>query len=368
MLIFYYITSHGLGHGTRSIEIITHLSKFAEILIISKSHFIYNSVLKLPKVSTRTCELLDEGVIQENAIEINIEKTWKYHLKFYKNYKPLIEEEVDFIRKRKPDLIICDAPPYPCLAAHQAQIPCILITNFTFDSILETLSGGSQEQKDLVTFFRTAYETCNGLIRLPGYISIPSFTIPISPLPVIPKTLTRFAHQSSLVHRPSKSPPKTILNTLGIPTTSKILLVTFGGFELTFKAINLPPGWVSITATNFNPEKTYFPDLINSVDVVIGKCGYGICSEIYGFKKGLVYVKREGFKEEEGLIELIGGLGVEMGREVFESGEWSEIVLKAYEQSLVYKSNTDGLGESGKGALEIAGFLKGYVDLQNKLN
>ena len=57
------------------------------------------------------------------------------------------------------------------------------------------------------------------------------------------------------------------------------------------------------------------PDLINAATLVLGICGYGICSEVVGFSTPLLYVRRPLFLEEDGLIKLLDDyqLGYEIG-------------------------------------------------------
>lgn len=144
------------------------------------------------------------------------------------------------------------------------------------------------------------------LIRIPGYISIPAFEECPSNVVDVP-----------LVVRKHKCSRGDVRREFDIPPDARCVLITFGGFDLpstTWTADDiLPEGWYGFVAGPFADQDVtgrlrkfdsgfYMPDLINACDVVLGKCGYGTCSEVVAHGVPLVYVPRTGFAEEHGLI------------------------------------------------------------------
>lgn len=236
-----------------------------------------------------------------------------------------------------------------------------MVTNFTFDSIL----GGIAKEEthiDIVKFQTSCYKLTNGLIRLPAEIPIISY--PISEGLLVNQDGSdskRFFKQSPLVFRPFLKSRSEIRKHFDVSEDAKILFINFGGMSNPLDAATtpqlsdfLPDGWIAFTIyppptpdSRFIriPSTTYMPDIVNAVDVVLGKNGYGICSEIMAFDKPLIYIKRPNFVEEEGLIRLIGKRGVEMTYEDFEMGKWSDKVLEAHSKE------KNGVMKDGSGAV-----------------
>ncbi|KAG0239458.1 hypothetical protein BGW41_007640 [Actinomortierella wolfii] len=138
-----------------------------------------------------------------------------------------------------------------------------------------------------------------------------------------------------------------VLRSLGVDeetiATKKVVLVSFGGQRLKQGWGNpLPEGWIGVICglpvehelpEGFyrSPHGVYVPDLTHAADIVIGKLGYGTCSECIAHDRPLIYVPRPQFVEEHGLIRLMmrHGLPVEMTAEEFETGQWQRSILEA---------------------------------------
>ncbi|KAJ3369037.1 hypothetical protein HDU91_000148 [Kappamyces sp. JEL0680] len=300
---------------------------------------------KYPRqLQLRASSILDPGISQADAITVDSETTWA-NLELYHAEKlsQALADEADFLLANKPDLAFIDAPPFPALACQSANVPCVAVTNFTFDGILDYLYT-SPAQKQMAVTFRKAYETCAGLIRLPGFIPMPAFD---GSDPALSPPASRFLLDTDLVVRPVRTSRDQVRTSLGIPLNAKVLFINFGGMPMDSPkgymdvANLLPDGWLAITiypvpcedASRFvqiSGPTSYMPDIINASDVVLGKCGYGICAEIKASNIPLLYICRHGFAEELGLVELIGDLGVEMPVEAFKSCSWREWITKAY--------------------------------------
>ena len=66
--------------------------------------------------------------------------------------------------------------------------------------------------------------------------------------------------------------------------------------------------------------------------MVLGKLGYGTCSEVVAHQKPLIYVPRSLFIEQQGLLQNLMkpfGRVLEMSRDEFEKGAWGEYILRA---------------------------------------
>ena len=94
--------------------------------------------------------------------------------------------------------------------------------------------------------------------------------------------------------------------------------------------------------------------------------GYGTVSECVDACTPFVYVPRPLFIEEHGLRMLLarGGVGVELSRAAYESGEWARAVEQAYHLGKEKKQKKRDEGETGlraKEGREMAEMLVGWV-------
>ncbi|KAF9105749.1 hypothetical protein BGX27_009474 [Mortierella sp. AM989] len=162
-----------------------------------------------------------------------------------------------------------------------------------------------------------------------------------------PTGLQRRAIDVPLVVRKAINTREDVLRSLGVDEetirTKKMVLVSFGGQRLKQGWGNpLPDGWIGVICglpvshelpEGFyrSPHGVYVPDLTHAADIVIGKLGYGTCSECIAHDTALIYVSRPQFIEEHGLIKMMinHGLPVEMTAEEFETGLWQRSILEA---------------------------------------
>ncbi|GAA5853614.1 hypothetical protein JCM8547_007384 [Rhodosporidiobolus lusitaniae] len=209
-----------------------------------------------------------------------------------------------------------------------------------------------------------------------------------------------------------------LLTAMGVPDyllDSKVLLVSFGGqaiprprsrppsplsspLQRSSSAMSthslevpqerkeaglLPKGWIAIVTglgggNNairddlpygfFASEKdVYVPDLTWIVDCVLGKLGYGTCSETLSCRTPFIYVPRPLFVEEFGLKRLMQarGTSLELDRADFEAGRWEFHIEEAYEQGRVVKEEARRVGFQDEKAgevirREIERFMEGW--------
>lgn len=185
-----------------------------------------------------------------------------------------------------------------------------------------------------------------------------------------------------LVVRKYKKPREDVLRDLNIPCeifeTHKVLLVSFGGQKVANNkewGEPLPDGWIAIVCGAWGsdgktlpdrfykcPVDAYFPDLTNAASVVMGKLGYGTCSECIGHSKPFIYVSRPQFIEEMGLksLMLTHGSCVEIPKEHFETGRWQSYILKASTLSGRCEDEKKRLGHDG--GKVAANLLEKFLD------
>ncbi|KAJ3341843.1 hypothetical protein HDU93_003964 [Gonapodya sp. JEL0774] len=284
---------------------------------------------------------VDTGVVQTDAVTVDRSATLARFVEFLQPGSAadqFLETEPIWLHENTVDVVAVDAPYLPLSASRKAGILSVIVSNFTWDSILEHLADGIH--KYLVKQVTTMYKDANYLIRMGGEISIPSF-----PKPAPPRSL-----DIPLVARVPRTPPSVTRNRLGISSSFRILLVAFGGHDLRHALSGgddvLPDGWIAVVVGPAGKLSTsghgrrfmvisdpteFVPDLVSCADVVLGKLGYGTCSEVLALHKPLLYVPRPDFVEEAGLLRLMQqhGKAVEMPWPDFSEGRWKLYIEEA---------------------------------------
>ncbi|KAJ3406525.1 hypothetical protein HDU80_011022 [Chytriomyces hyalinus] len=390
---------------------------------------------------------------------------------FLVTWEQVRDEEVEWIHASNIDCVVLDAPFVPAVAARICGVPSILISNFTFDTIFEgvlALDPFNHQARDVCKLLKELYSHTDYLLRLPGAIpsalfdskdrsneymsgsferaaadaadtsQIASFAsdacilestqhalqmLARAALPNSPPQNTQSrarVFNMPLVVRMAKTPRLEMRALLGIPLDACVVLVTFGGHNVTpstpdrvpspvKQLLNdkdgedevhdmraaltgidassgaesvrnnvlieisahlnsaaeeatsfsdgfgqlIPDGWHALicvpgpkgdllddfiesngaSRVTIATGSSYVPDLVQASDVVVGKCGYGTCSEVIAHNVPLVYVPRPAFVEEEGLVHNLMkpfGMSTEMPQKDFYAGKWSEYILRAF--------------------------------------
>ncbi|KAI7862632.1 hypothetical protein BDF14DRAFT_1853212 [Spinellus fusiger] len=392
-LVFcYYVSGHGWGHATRANQIITDILQLPAhhtVHVISNaSEFIFRGVTALG-AHYRYADI-DAGVVQPLAYTVDRHQTIANLKQFLERRPQCLADEVKWLQHIKADCVVCDAPFLPCAAAAGANIPSVVASNFTFDEVYSGLCEGDAMDTDIQHLVKQVvadYQHADLLIQLPGAIRIPSFyateaLVPLTPvqstfpdltlkgvvngkhsLPwtsvsnvvpshrqgtLDPPAFERRIVDIPLVFRKYRTERDQVLQSLGIPNeihqTHKVLLLSFGGQQLGQGewSKTLPLGWICVVCGTPDavvlprgfyraPRDAYVPDLTHAADVVLGKLGYGTCSECIGHQTPFIYVSRPQFVEEHGLLKLMKDQGsvVELSREDFEAGVWADAIEEA---------------------------------------
>ncbi|GAA6061561.1 hypothetical protein JCM10212_001093 [Sporobolomyces blumeae] len=480
MKFAFYVSGHGYGHATRvsalsstllehghDVTIVTNAPPLPFASILPRTALpptaIPESVANAPS-RDRCAEYrhrnVDAGIVQPKAYDIDRDATLNVLTEFLNHRCQTLKEEVEWLKAERFDAVLSDATFLGCAAAKGAEIPGIIISNFTFDSCYSYLSHPSLPSPfdptppeppldravldPLVNQTISDYACATLLVRLPGTIPLPAFdsdvplpsgrwvtpdrtsftpeverilSRPVDEIPTVRNGEKQVVDVPMIVRRPSPQANTRefrtdLLTSMGVPPDlldHKVVLVSFGGQAIprprsrrpsplsspimsrSTSAVStassssalepppplrreaglLPKGWIAIVTglsggNNairedlpygfFASEKdVYVPDLTWVADCVLGKLGYGTCSETLSCKTPFVYVPRPLFVEEFGLKRLMQARGVslELARTDFEAGRWEFHIEEAYERGRATKDDARARGFEDEGAAEI---------------
>ncbi|TGK21618.1 sugar kinase [Leptospira kmetyi] len=310
MKITYYVSGHGFGHISRSMEIILYLLRsFPDLevdLVTVREEFL--STLSLNEEDSKNTERLhirkktvDVGMIQRDSLSIDIRATEENLEKFNLEKSYIQISEIEACLDFETDLIISDSASLPFMVADKIKIPSLFVGNFTWDFIY---SGYAKEssvfEQAAQTLFEEYYHATFGLI-LP-------FACPAQSLAE--------QKQIGLVGRRPHLDKKAAKDHFGFSDDRIHLLFSFGAYGVEtshfhWEEFDSDHYSIVLSGTDFDlmqiPKKqrngilklsnVHYPDLLTACDFVITKPGYGILSEAVYSKTPVLYTDRGDFPE-----------------------------------------------------------------------
>ena len=294
--IVFYISGHGFGHASRSIEIINALvDRRPELRVIMRSSvapWLPNRTAR-PSIELSPAEV-DTGVVQMGSLNLDAGTSIERAAAFMATFDERVANEVAFLRDQQAAMTISDLPALGIAAGRAAGVPSIATGNFTWDWIYGHYAGSGGVSRQIGDIYR---DTTLAL-RMPmwgGFETMPN----VRDIP--------------FVARRSRRDPGEVRDALGLPRERPIVLTSFGGYGLggiNQEAIGsmrrylvLLPGMIDESAMY---DRGYrYEDLVRAVDVVVTKPGYGIISECLANDTAMLYTSRGDFREYQVLVDAM---------------------------------------------------------------
>lgn len=289
----FYISGHGFGHASRSIEFINALvDRQPRLRVIVRSRVAAWLFERTVRPGVRLSEVeTDTGVVQVDSLRLDAAATIAHAREFMRTFEARVAEEVEFLRKVDAQLVIADLPPLGIAAARAAGLPAIAYGNFTWDWIYAGYPGSGE----LVTRIGELYSQTTFALRLPMWGGFETMT-DVRDLPFVAR---HARHDAADTRR-----------ALGIPLEARVVLVSFGGYGVHGAARPDAPGYHVLWPGDVDEAAMYdagyrYEDLVKAVDVVVTKPGYGIISECIANDTAMLYTSRGDFREYPVLVEAM---------------------------------------------------------------
>ncbi|KAJ3376204.1 hypothetical protein GGF31_000271 [Allomyces arbusculus] len=353
MNILWYISGHGFGHATRCTFLINHIlttdpSARIEAVTLAPAHLFSDLERDFGpggRFTLRQTECaLDAGVLQSDALTIDCEQSLTSAEEWMFNDRSrFIASEIARLEQAKrsrersgqwkpgdtfyADVILSDAAFAPLRIARILGVPSAICTNFTWDAIYTALWKSSSDaplpswiRAITQDYFCTTKWFCKfGALDDHDVPELLHKHVPVATIP--------------LFGRVAIQEPAALRKRYEIPPSNKVALLTFGGHDslrlFASKALCFP-GWTFVGAVEhpdvvfLDPKTTHIPDWMAVADVVVGKVGFGTCTEIALAGTPFFYVSRRFWIEEPALVKatssLPGLLIEELPLDLFESG------------------------------------------------
>ncbi|HWI17488.1 MAG TPA: hypothetical protein VNT81_07065 [Vicinamibacterales bacterium] len=292
----FYISGHGFGHASRSIEIINALvDRLPDLHVIIRSSVAPWLVERTarPGVTLSPAEV-DTGVIQIDSLHLDAPGSIARAEAFMSTFDRRVETEVALLRQHNAVLTISDLPPLGIAAGLAAGLPALATGNFTWDWIYEHYEGGQPVADRIGEIYRGTTRA----LRMPMWGGFATF---------------RSIHDLPFVARRSARDPIEVRKAFGLPLDRRVVLTSFGGYgldALDTAALQQLDGYHVLVPESIGEAGLYergyrYEDLVKAADVVVTKPGYGIISECIANQTALLYTSRGDFREYQVLVDAM---------------------------------------------------------------
>jgi len=307
-----YISGHGFGHASRTIELLNAIADRrpdVRILVRTAAAPWLFRISARPGISVTPVEC-DTGAVQVDSLRLDEVETIRRAQEFMDDFDARVAAEAAVLTEAAASMVIADAPPLGIAAGRRAGCHTVLLGNFTWDWIYAAYPGGAA----LADTIGHIYANADLALRLPlhgGFQTCPR----IHDLPFIARRSRRDAAETR--------------RALGFPHDRPLALVSFGGYgaeQLNVAQLATTPryGIVLTDSTPINghalrslgPTGALLPldvdaiyargmryeDVVKAVDAVVTKPGYGIIAECAANGAALLYTSRGHFAEYDVLV------------------------------------------------------------------
>jgi hypothetical protein len=309
--IVFYVSGHGFGHSSRSIEVIRALhDRRPDVSIAVRTSAPRRLFERTLGGSVEFFDVqCDTGMAQVDSLLLDEAESISQARAFHDRLSEKAAGEADYLKRSGARLVVGDIPPLAFAAAAEAGLASVAIGNFTWDWIYEGYTG--EFPGGLIRTIRDAYRTVSLALRLP---MAGGFT-----------GLERVTRDIPFIARHSRRDPAEVRRWLEIPQGKTVLLMSFGGYGLAGlntaalsnlgdytivttdfptqgNPINPAPGMICLSERRLYDNGYRYEDLVRASDVVVTKPGYGIISECIANGTAMLYTSRGRFPEYEVLV------------------------------------------------------------------
>jgi len=219
--------------------------------------------------------------------------------------------------------VCCDIAPLGIAVAQQANIPSVLIENFTWDWIYEPFASGHPAFVPHISYLRDLFQSATYHIQTRPVCHPAPDAVTVNP-----------------VSRDNRQSRSEVRRELGLADASKAVMITMGGVPFTYTGSHhlsapgetfflLPNSGEALHRENNlihipHDSSVFHPDLVLASDLVISKVGYSTLAEVYQAGTPFAYIPRPEFRESAALTPFIDTHmpGLCVSNNDFESGLW----------------------------------------------
>ncbi len=314
--ILFAVSSHGYGHLSQIAPVVNALKQaYPEYTVSIQSALPLEILSARIKVPFNSIDFDgDVGLLMDDAVTVKTEATRLAYRIFHTNWEDNFQKQLDILQSSKVDLVMADIPYLPLLAAQELGLKTIAVCSLNWADILSGYYKQDKEMEGYMALMRLAYSQADVFLKPQPSMSmlwLPNSKV-IQPLVTTGKNLR-----------------SCLLDELALEQKDNTVLVllALGGIDSQISLENWPDynnvhiivqdrAGVFDESLKFRGKKWLhsiqdtslsFTDIVQSVDVLITKPGYGLFAEAAFGRKPVFYVGRPDWPEEKYLLQWLKG-------------------------------------------------------------
>lgn len=327
-VIWCSLSSHGFGHGAQIVPILNELGRrYLHLHVLLRTNIpkeFFDARMTVNWEMSPASQ--DIGCVQRGPLTIDAGQTWLAYEQFHAHWDEKVRLEAKAIQVYHPDMVMSNISYLGIEAGKQAGIPTVAVGSLSWDQVLiPFLSDAPMKQEEIIRHIQRSYSRADLMIRLHPGISMPAFP---------------HIHDVGPIYASSPICVEPIRTFLGLGPQEKMVLVALGGIPLDqvpiepleqLSGYHVLVGGSSdryessrVRPTNSLPFS--FQQILTAADIIITKPGYATVIEAVQYGIPLVYVRRNNFIDEQGLVDYAHhyGRALEISMEHFVAGKWKE--------------------------------------------
>ncbi|HEX4348407.1 MAG TPA: hypothetical protein VHZ73_12600 [Vicinamibacterales bacterium] len=348
MTIAYYVSGHGFGHASRSIELMAAIqAKRPDVRVVMLTSVAPWFVERSRKsgFDVQPCQT-DTGIVQIDSLRIDEDATAAAATSFYATFADRVDVEAARLRSIGASLVIGDVPPLAFAAAAAAGVPAIAVANFTWDWIYGGYPDFEKNAPGVSALVSACYARASLALRLPLHGGF-------GPMAPVTRDIPFIARRSSKTKADVRSH-------LGIDPHRTVVVASFGAYGADLPLRDIEAANDVTLLGDDSLQGLRYEDLVAAADVVVTKPGYGIVSECVANGAALLYTSRGRFVEYDMFVD-------EMPRylrcrhipqEDLKAGRWGEAIRAVLAQPPPPPAPVNGAEVSAGLVLDVIGSVR----------
>ncbi len=317
------ISAHGFGHAMQTCLVLNALSRRMDDLRLTLrttvSRKLLASRLNVPHELQPVAD--DFGMIMHSAVEVDVSASAAAYAAFHTDWPRRVAELARRLERDPPDLILSDVPYLTLAAGQQLGIPTAALCSLNWADIYRHYCRKQPESPGIHREILQAYQNAHCFLR----------PTPSMPMPDLDNTL----EIAPLAER-GVAQAQALRQRLGVSPQTRLILVALGGMDLPLPVNDWSPRpdlfWLLPGVWNIRREDCAawedlglnFLDLLCSVDILLGKPGYGTFTEASRHGVPMIYLERVDWPESSWLESWLHehNRALKINREQLNSGEF----------------------------------------------
>lgn len=351
MSVVYYVSSHGLGHAARSVQVLREIPASVSLHVKSgvPEWFFWQEV---QRSFTFMHDVFDCGSLEVEDKGIDRRVTLQAYSAIAGRNAARLDAEVEWLKSVGARCVVTDIASFPLRVAAEAGIPGLLVANFTWVNIYEPYLKDFPQFSSLISDMRGEYRLAQTAFVAP----------PNMPMPFLHKV-----QNVPLMARRGRVRRNEILHAYGLDASKSLALCypenmekfkwhRLGDFRdwifLTFATM---PGARPRNLVTLEQGRFSHPDVVASVDAVVAKAGYGMVGECMCNGKPMLYTGRDHFAEFDVLDQALAEWGgaIKIPQKDFKMGHWGDALESLLAIKPVMADRCDGGKEVAAGIMKF---------------